>query len=187
MHNLPNWITSFRFVAAPVLLWFAWYDYPRVFLSLLAASFLTDAIDGHIARRYRLESIFGAKLDSWADVIIYLTIPIAAWWLWPEIIQHEAPYVIVVIISYTLPALGGMIKFGVFTSYHTWGVKLAAAFMATASILLFAGGPAWPFRIAAVACVLAAVEEIVITLILPERRSNVRSFWHVLKQYRNRA
>jgi len=48
--------------------------------------------------------------------------------------------------------------------------------------VLFLGGPAWPFRAAAVVCILAAVEEIAITLLLPEPESNLRSVWDVLKR-----
>src|SRR2546430_551129 len=61
-------------------------------------------------------------------------------WLWPEIMHEEAPFVSAVVISYTLPALIGMLKFGVLTTYHTWSVKAAVAFMGSTSVLMFAGG-----------------------------------------------
>jgi CDP-diacylglycerol--glycerol-3-phosphate 3-phosphatidyltransferase len=48
--------------------------------------------------------------------------------------------------------------------------------------VLFLGGPAWPFRLAAVICILAALEEIALTLLLSESESNVRSIWDVLKR-----
>ena len=48
--------------------------------------------------------------------------------------------------------------------------------------VLFFGGPAWPFRWAAVICMLAAIEEIALTLLLSEPESNVRSLWDVLKR-----
>jgi CDP-diacylglycerol--glycerol-3-phosphate 3-phosphatidyltransferase len=53
--------------------------------------------------------------------------------------------------------------------------------MGSSLYILFFGGPAWPFRLAAVICILAAIEEIIITLLLPEPESNLRSVWHVLK------
>jgi hypothetical protein len=49
--------------------------------------------------------------------------------------------------------------------------------------ILFFGGPAWPFRLAAVICILAAIEEIALTLLLSESESNVRSIWDVLKRF----
>ncbi|MGR9046808.1 MAG: CDP-alcohol phosphatidyltransferase family protein [Gammaproteobacteria bacterium] len=179
--TLPNLLTGFRFVAAPVLLWQAWQGYGIAFMVLLAIAFVTDMLDGFTARLTGQVSQFGATLDSWADVITYLTIAVSCWWLWPEMVERELMYVGLIVASCLLPAGAGLIKFGRFTSYHTWGAKLAAAAMGSTLYLLFLGGPVLPFRIAAVLCMLAAVEEIAITLLLSEPESNVRSAWDVLK------
>lgn len=181
--TLPNLLTGFRFVAAPVLLWLAWQGYGIVFMILLALAFLTDLLDGFAARLMGQVSQFGAALDSWADVITYLTIAIGCWWLWPDVVYKELIFVILMLVSCLLPAMVGFSKFGCFTSYHTWGVKIAAASMGLSLYILFFGGPAWPFRLAAVICILAAIEEIALTLLLSESESNVRSIWDVLKRF----
>ncbi len=180
--TLPNLLTGFRFMAAPVLLWLAWHGYPIAFMGLLAIAFLTDLLDGMAARLTGQVSQFGATLDSWADVITYLTIALSCWWLWPEVVGRELLYVGLIVASCLLPALAGFLKFGRFTSYHTWAVKIAAAAMGLTLYVLFLGGPPWPFRIAAVICIVAAIEEIAITLLLPEPKSNLRSVWDVLKR-----
>jgi Phosphatidylserine synthase len=180
--TLPNLLTGFRFIAAPALLWFAWHDQGLAFMTLLALAFLTDALDGFVARRLGQTSEFGATLDSWADVITYLTIAVGCWWLWPAIVTTELIYVLLIVASCLLPAIVGFSKFGRFTSYHTWGVKVAAASMGITLYVLFLGGPAWPFRIAAIICMLSALEEIALTLMLSEPKSNVRSLWHLIKQ-----
>lgn len=180
--TLPNLLTGFRFVAAPVLLWLAWHNYPYIFMGLLAVAFATDLLDGLVARLTGQVSQFGATLDSWADVTNYLTIALCCWWLWPDVVRRELFYVGLIIASCLLPALAGIIKFGRFTSYHTWGVKIAAASMGLTLYVLFLGGPPWPFRIAAIICILAAIEEILITLLLPKPESNLRSVWDVLKR-----
>lgn len=179
--TLPNLLTGFRFVAAPFLLWLAWHGYAIAFMVLLAITFATDLLDGLTARLTGQVTQFGATLDSWADVMTYLTIALCCWWLWPDVISRERLYVGLTIASCLLPALAGMLKFGRFTSYHTWGVKIAAASMGLTLYVLFLSGPAWPFRVAAVICILAAIEEIAITWLLPEPESNLRSVWHVLK------
>jgi len=127
--TLPNLLTGFRFVAAPVLLWFAWHGQPTAFMMLLAVTFVTDLLDGMVARLTGQVTQFGASLDSWADVIIYLTIALCCWWLWPDVVIRERLYVGLIIASCLLPAIAGMYKFGGFTSYHTWMVKIAAAAM----------------------------------------------------------
>ncbi len=113
---------------------------------------------------------------------MYATIPVTAWWLWPDIMRQEAPFIMAVIASSALSAIIGMLKFRVFPTYHTWGVKLAAAVAASTAFVMFAGGPAWSFRLATPICLLAAIEQIAITIVLHESRSNVRSLWHVLRQ-----
>ena len=180
--TLPNLLTGFRFVAAPVLLWLAWHGYPIAFMGLLAITFTSDLLDGLVARLTGQVTQFGATLDSWADVITYLTIALCCWWLWPDVVSRELFYVVLIVASCLLPALAGMLKFGRFTSYHTWAVKIAAAAMGLSLYILFLGGPSWPFRLAAVTCILAAIEEIVITWLLPEPESNLRSVWDVLKR-----
>ena len=180
--TLPNLLTGFRFVAAPGLLWLAWQDHGIAFMILLAIAFLSDLLDGLAARLTGQVSQFGATLDSWADVITYLTIALSCWWLWPDVVRRELLYVILMVASCLLPAFAGFGKFGRFTSYHTWGVKIAAASMGLSLYVLFLGGPAWPFRLAALICILAAIEEIALTLLLSEPESNVRSIWDVLKR-----
>jgi CDP-diacylglycerol--glycerol-3-phosphate 3-phosphatidyltransferase len=180
--TLPNLLTGFRFVAAVGLLWLAWYGYGIAFMMLLALAFLTDLLDGLAARLTGQVSQFGAMLDSWADVITYLTTAIGCWWLWPNVVARELVFVVLMVASCLLPAVVGFIKFGCFTSYHTWGVKIAAACMGLSLYVLFFGGPAWSFRLAAVICILAAIEEIALTVLLSESESNIRSIWDVLKR-----
>ena len=180
--TLPNLLTGFRFVAAIGLLWLAWHGYGIAFMMLLALAFLTDLLDGLAARLTGQVSQFGATLDSWADVVTYLTTAISCWWLWPEVVYRELIFVVLMLASCLLPAVVGFSKFGCFTSYHTWGVKIAAASMGLSLYVLFFGGPAWPFRLAAVICILAAIEEIALTLLLSESESNVRSVWDILKR-----
>ena len=180
--TLPNLLTGFRFVAAPGLLWLAWQGHGIAFMILLAFAFLTDLLDGLAARLTGQVSQFGATLDSWADVITYLTIAISCWWLWPDVVHRELLFVVLIVASCLLPAFAGFSKFGRFTSYHTWGVKIAAASMCLSLYIMFLGGPEWPFRVAAVICILAAIEEIALTLLLSEPESNVRSVWDVLRR-----
>jgi len=176
----PNLLSCFRFIAAPVLGLLAWHGMPRTYLAVLVLSFLSDVLDGFIARVLKQESALGTRLDTAGDVVMYATIPVTAWWLWPDIMRQEAPFIMAVIASSALSAIIGMLKFRVFPTYHTWGVKLAAAVAASTAFLMFAGGPTWPFRLATLICLLAAIEQIAITIVLHESRSNVRSLWHVL-------
>lgn len=181
LFTIPNLLTSFRILCVPVLLFLAWQGYDTAFMGVLAAAFLSDVFDGLAARLSGQVSQFGARLDSWADASLFLTITISAFWLWPEIVRQEAVYIVAVIACYLLPAIVGYLKFRAFTSYHTWIVKCAVASIGVSLYVFFLGGPVWPFRWATALCVLAAVEEIAITAVSTELHSNVRSLWDVLR------
>lgn len=177
----PNLLSCFRFVAAPFLLWFAWHGNRIAFLILLACVFLSDALDGFVARINHQITELGAILDSWADVITYLTIALSAWWLWPDVVKREKIYVLLIVGSSLLPAIVGMVKFGSFTSYHTLTVKFAAVAMSVSLYILFLTGWVQAFRLSSFICVIAALEEISITVILKQKQSNIRSLWAVLQ------
>ncbi|MBS1107356.1 MAG: CDP-alcohol phosphatidyltransferase [Deltaproteobacteria bacterium] len=82
------------------------------------------------------------------------------------------------------PIALGYLKYGRLTSYHTYGAKLSAVVVGASALALFAGGSPLPFRIATWVLVLAELEEIAITTILPEWRSNVPSVLHARRLLR---
>jgi CDP-diacylglycerol--glycerol-3-phosphate 3-phosphatidyltransferase len=182
--SIPNLLSGFRLIAAPFLLYLAWIGRPKLFLTLLAVSLLSDSIDGFIARRLNETSELGTKLDSWGDLAIYLTVPLCAWWLWPEILKREAFFVLLVIGAYIFPLIAGFVRFRRLPSYHTWAAKVAAVLMSTTVFMLFICDIPRPFHCAAILQALVACEEIAITLLLSQWHGNVPSFWHATKLVR---
>ena len=180
--TLPNVLTIMRLVLGVSLFIIAWLNRETLFVAVLIIAFFLDLIDGPIARWIHQTSEFGSWLDSIAAFSVYMAFTIGAWWLWPDIILRELLYVGLLVGSIVIPVVAGYIKFKQATSYHTWLVKLAVACMAPASIILFIGGPAWPFQIASVISVVAGLEELIITFILTQPRSDVRSIIHILKR-----
>jgi phosphatidylglycerophosphate synthase len=178
--NIPNVLSGFRVIAAPVLLLLSRYGYANSFLTLFAASLISDCIDGWIARQFDCASKLGTKLDSWGDLATYMIVPLCAWWLWPDIIKREILFVLITVCAYTVPILAGLIKFRRLPTYHTWAAKLAGVVMGVSAMVLFIFDISWPFRIAAAFQALVASEEIAITLKLSELQNNVPSLWHVI-------
>jgi CDP-diacylglycerol--glycerol-3-phosphate 3-phosphatidyltransferase len=125
-------------------------------------------------------------LDSWADVAVYAAVAVSMLLLWPDLVREEGIAFGAVVASFVVPALVGLLRFRRFTSYHTRLVKVAVAASAVGLFLLLLDLAAWPFRVAAVLATLAALEEIAITLVLDEERSNVGSLLHVLRARRRR-
>jgi len=179
--TIPNILSGFRLLSVPVLMLLARSGYESWFLVLFMFALLTDLADGYLARRLRQESELGARLDSWGDFAVYMATPLCAWWLWPELVARELPYVLAVIASFTLPVAVGFLKYRCLTSYHTWGAKLSAVIMGVSTVLLFSGNTPVPFRISTGILMLAQLEEIAISIILPEPLSNVPTLWHAVR------
>ena len=166
---------------APVLFYFAFTQKPVWFLAALMFSGFTDVLDGFLARTLNQTTAMGSRLDSWGDFTIYSTMAICAWILWPDITAAELPSYVAIVLSFTVPVIIGLIKFKTITSYHTWAVKVAVVVTFVGYILLYGGWFDWPFRVAAVFCVLAALEEIAITLLIHHQHVDVRTVWAALK------
>ena len=186
IYNLPNAVSLLRILMAPVLFYFAMTQQPYFFLLALIFAELTDVLDGFLARLLNQITEMGSHLDSWGDFVIYSTMAICAWILWPDILLRELPYFIIIVLSFTLPSLIGYIKFRQFTSYHTWSVKLAVLVTVIGYILLFTEWLDWPFRIAAIFCLYAAIEEIALTLLFHHEHVDVRSIWDALRRKRGK-
>lgn len=179
--TLANQLCVLRLVLCAPLLYLAHAGYPRLFIVVLVFAFLLDAIDGPIARWTDQISKFGALLDSWADFALYMTFGLGAWWLWPDIIEREWIYVAMMLASIVVPPFIGFIKFRQVTSYHTWLTKFAVVVSVPSLLLLFLEIEAWPFRAAAVVCMLAAIEEMLITFLCKTPISNAKSIFHVIR------
>lgn len=153
-----------------------------IFIGVLITAFLADAIDGPIARYYHETSVQGARIDSIADFTVYCSLVVGVWILWPDIFSREFVYISIASLSILLPAITGLIRFRMFTSYHTWLVKFATVCIATTSVLLILGGPGWPFHIASLVSVVAGLEQITISLLLKRPQSDVKHLIAVVKQ-----
>ena len=179
--NPPNIVSLIRVFMAPVLLWLAYSQQVSIYFIVLIFTLFTDVLDGFLARHLNMITELGSHLDSWGDFIIYTTLAIAAWWLWPEIIREEMISVLLIILSFVLPVIIGLIKFHTLTSYHTWSVKLAVFITLVSYVVVFLDWQRWPIYLAASVSVIAAIEEVLITFIMKHEHADVRSVWHAMK------
>ena len=175
--KIPNLVSSIRILIAPLMIYLAVQNLESWFLAMLLFSGFTDVLDGFLARKLNQITTLGSHLDSWGDFAVYSTMAIGAWILWPDIVQRELIYFSLILFSFLLPVLIGLIKYRRLTSYHTWSVKLAVFITFFGYVLLFADIASWPFMLASLLCTYAGIEEILITIVLREERADVRSIW----------
>ena len=182
LHNIPNILSLFRIIAAPFLLLSGWYDMPILFFILLGMMLLSDLLDGIIARMLDHTTERGSRLDSYGDILTYLSTPLAVWWLWPDIVKEELYYIIAAIVIYIFPAIFSFLKFGTLASYHTWITKIAAVLMSAGGVMLLGFDNNLLFHAAIYFLVIVMIENIAITLIIPKQKSDIYSIWHAWKE-----
>ena len=184
--NPANLITAGRILLAPVLLLLAWFGQDRAFTVCLVISLVSDIVDGQVARRFHFASELGTRLDSWADFLTYASVPLAMWWLRPDVVSSERVVFGLALASYAVPIALGFVKFRRLTTYHTFLARLSAYLLGAAVVVMFLHGPLLLLRGAVAVLVLAELEEIAITLLLPEPHSNVRHLGRALELRRRR-
>ncbi len=179
MRHLPNLLSVFRLLSAPVLLVLAWNRLEDWWLVLLLCSLVSDVADGFIARHLNATSELGAKLDSLGDMATYFTVPVCAWLLFPHLIIQERLFVLLVVLAYGAPVIASVLKFKQIMSYHTISAKVAGVLMGVSVLIAFTTNITWPFRLAVLVQLMVAVEYISITRKLQHPETNIKSWFHL--------
>lgn len=182
IYSIPNILSFLRLGLVPVLIGLALVKAGPLFLWVLAFSLLSDVLDGYLARKLNQVSELGAKLDSWGDVLTYASMIFGLFSIWPTTFVEQAPFLFAAMLSFTVPVAVALRKFGGYPSYHTWGAKIAAVLIAPAYYVLILYGSDDFFRLVILFHILVAIEEMAITMMLKQRRSNVGSVLMLIRE-----
>jgi len=134
---IVNALTLYRLLAAPVLLYLVFTDNLHIFKWLLPISFLTDMLDGFLARRLKVMTAFGAMLDSIADDSTIVVAMIAAFVFKLEFMKAEMLPLIILFGLFLLQTAYALYKYKKLSSFHTYLAKFAALVQGIFLILLF--------------------------------------------------
>ena len=179
--TLPNLLSLLRIALAPLMLISALDGERWIFLALLSASWISDWLDGLIARRLNMVSTLGARLDSLGDFVVYVTLPVGLYLLWPEVIQQELIYIVVGFSAYIAAHLFALIKFRQLAGYHMWSAKFTAVVMAVALLLMLGWDLRVPFHLAVLCLLLSCLESMLISVKLKRFRPDIPSFFLLRK------
>lgn len=103
--NLPNKLTIFRIILIPFLLVFILFDFipldiqirRYIALAIFITASITDALDGHIARKHNLITNFGKFMDPLADKLLVTSTMIALITMKDAVVSLPAWVVILII------------------------------------------------------------------------------------------
>ncbi len=182
--NLVNGITIYRIIAAPLLILLVIYNQIDWFKWLLAVSFFTDAIDGYLARRFKVTSIAGARLDSMGDDLTVLAGTIGLIFFKFSFLKQEMFLLILLLALFAVQTVFALIRYGKMTGFHTYAAKTAAVLQALFLILLFfLSEPLYVLFYAAVMITaIQLMEEIIMIFWLPEWEANVKGLYWINKR-----
>jgi phosphatidylglycerophosphate synthase len=186
LHALPLVLTGLRALLAPVVIVLALYEpSPAAFAVCLIAAFLSDVFDGIVARRLGVASSTLRRLDSAADTVFYGACVFAAWHLYPVAITD---HVVLLAVLAGLEALRYALDFAKFhreASYHMWSSKLwgIALFVGFFGLLVF-GNTGAAVTCAIVVGIVADLEGLAISIVMPRWKADVPTLLHALRERR---
>ncbi len=183
--TIPNALSAIRLVGSFVLIGLAVSEEPAAVLVLFICLEMTDWFDGRLAIALNQRTVFGARLDSAADVALAGATLFAGLWLHWASLQPEFIFMAAAIGLYGVSSLYGLRKFGAIPTYHTFGAKKCWGLITVGVVCIFGGWATWPFRVAMIAVAVTNFEAILITRVLEQPRVDVASLYHVLREKRH--
>lgn len=179
-YALVNFLTLSRILICPVILYWLFTDHRSPITGyLLLAAFLTDALDGFLARKLKVTSEFGTKLDSIADDCLFITALVSVIYIHPGIILQNIIPIAVLLVVYMLKIAFLWYRHKkLISGLHTHLTKFSA-FMQAVFFLsaLFFEPSGILFKISCFVTIIAIIEEMIIILNFDTLRRNIKGIF----------
>lgn len=181
--TIPNILSLYRLFAFPFIMLMILFKLEMLFAIFLVISLNTDVWDGWIARRFNLQTAIGARIDSLADIGVYIAALTGIIVFKMDEIGPDAWLFYLFVACYLMKVLSPLIKFGKISSYHLYSIKLGGYLQGIFFILLFFAGyvPVY-FYIMVNISLLSFIEDLVIQHMVPDLKSDVKGIYWVLKE-----
>lgn len=180
--TIPNIICVLRILGSILLVVLAANGRDQMFLWLFVVLAMSDWVDGKLAILLNQRSVWGPRLDSWADAALYLALLIGSLLLRGDVLQAEIEWILPALASYALSTLAGCWRYRRWPSYHTRAAKTSWFLILVGAVCLLGGWNLWPLRIALAAVTLTNLEALLITILTPSWQADVESVFHVLRE-----
>ncbi len=181
--NVPNFISLYRLLAFPVILFMALTGREHWFVVLLCISLVSDVLDGNIARIFKLQTHFGAALDNLADICTYAMAILGLFiFKWTDIEPHAwllYLFLGIFILSYIISFL----RFGKIPGLHLYSAVSAGYAQSIFFFVLFVFGfYLWMYYLVVIWGIVAYTEKILILFKLDDIKIGVKGLYWLLKK-----
>lgn len=183
--NIADWFSFYRVAATPVLLTLIYLDERFIFACLLLVSYLTDAIDGILARKLKITSPRGSQLDSFGDQLTLFSGLIGLYYFERHFIETNLVLILIAFIPYFIQMGIAYLKYGKATAFHTYLAKLSAIVQSVFIVWSLFFSPDYIlFYIMIVIGILETMEEITLIFMYKYWVSDVKSIFWAFKDQR---
>jgi CDP-diacylglycerol--glycerol-3-phosphate 3-phosphatidyltransferase len=186
--NLPNFISLYRLLAFPVILFMALTGRESWFVILLCISLVSDVLDGNIARFFKLQTHFGAALDNLADICTYAMALLGLFiFKWTEIEPHA--WILYVFLGiFVLSYIVSFVRFGKIPGLHLYSAVSAGYIQSIFFFVLFVFGfYPWIYYLAVGWGAVAYTEKIFVLLKLDDIKIGVKGLYWLMKKEKEQA
>jgi phosphatidylglycerophosphate synthase len=183
VRSIPLALTALRLLLAPVLVWMVSIDAASpLFAVVVLVAFVSDYLDGVIARRLGIATPALRHFDSRADLVFYATAAWAVWMRRPDVARSVAIPALVVIGLDVARYIFDFMKFGRDAAYHAWSSKAWGLSLALALVLLLGFGWTEPFvAIAVWLGIIAQIEGLLISIVLRRWMTDVPTIFRAIE------
>jgi len=179
--NVPNLLSFYRLAMVPVIVGLALSEQRTLFVVFLCISFVTDVLDGPIARAWNMCTRFGARLDSIADELTYVAALVGIFQFEYQTLEPHIAVLYAFIGSLVVATLTPLIKFKTTPSFHLYSFKANSLLQGIFIFCLFVFGfNVYFYYFVMIFGILACLEFIAVALVVDEPVSNARSLYWVL-------
>ena len=183
--NIADWFSFYRIFAAPFLLALVWLDLRLIFTWFLLISYSTDAIDGYLARKLKIESPRGSQLDSFGDQITLIVGLVGLFYFENEFINTNLILILIAFVPYIVQMLIAYFKYGKATAFHTYLAKLSAILQSVFILTSLFFEPQYVlFYIMIVIGIIETIEEIILIYMYDQWVSDVKGIYMAFKDKR---
>jgi cardiolipin synthase len=182
--SIPNILSAYRVLTFPIVLYFAISGRESLFAIMLIINLITDILDGWIARSFNMQTEFGARLDSIADIGTYILAIIGILLFKSEEFRPFLTSFYIFISLFIASNILSLVKFKRLPSLHLYSWKIGGYIQGFFFFILFAFGfyPVLYYFMISWG-IIAFSEHIIIQLIIKKMQSNAKGLFWVLKNH----
>ena len=146
-----------------------------IILTLLIG--LSDFFDGYVARKYKIQSIRGAKLDTIADMVYFISVFVYFCIYKTNLIMQYTYILIITIVCKLLPLIISLIKNRKIISIHTIMNKISGCMVIVGIIVIILFDATVMVKIISCIVISASIEESFILLLTTNPDVNAKSIF----------